>query len=78
MRKKDRVNFKLLRYIYEYTLENRYAPVLREMQEAMGWASRSTAHFAVNRLEKKGYVTRLHRSGRTIKLTEKGIKHLNR
>ena len=78
MRKKDKVNFKLLRFIYEYGLKNRYSPVLREMQEAMGWASRSTAHFAVNRLEKKGYVTRLHRSGRTIRLTEKALNHLNR
>ena len=77
MLKKDKVNFKLLRYIYEYGLENRYSPVLREMQEAMSWASRSTAHFAVNRLEKKGYITRIHRSARTIRLTEKGIKHLN-
>lgn len=77
MRKKDRVNLKLLRYIRDYRDEHEYSPVLREMKEAMGWASRSTAHFAVDRLEKKGYITRLHGSARTIKLTEKGFDRLN-
>lgn len=73
MPKRGSVNTELLRYVHQYNLDHGFPPVLREIRSAMGWSSHSTAHFAISRLESLGYITKIEHSGRTIRLTQKGL-----
>ena len=66
----------LLRFIDEHIKEHGYAPVYKEMAEAMNVASTSTIAYHMNFLLARGYITQLPRRSRTVQLTDKGREAL--
>lgn len=63
--------------IYDYILgsirENGYAPSVREICDAMGLKSPSTAHFHIKRLEELGYIERGLGKGRALTPTDRTL-----
>ncbi|KAB2952151.1 winged helix-turn-helix transcriptional regulator [Heliorestis acidaminivorans] len=43
----------------EYIQVKGYSPRIREIGEKMGWPSSSTVHYYLERLEKKGYISKI-------------------
>jgi repressor LexA len=60
----------ILSFISKFQFENGYPPTVREIAEAVGLASSSTAHGHLERLEKKGLIRRDPTKPRTIELVK--------
>ena len=58
----------ILEYITEQVFQNNYPPFVREICQAMGLRSSSTAHAHLKALEKKGYLRRDPTKPRAIKI----------
>lgn len=60
--------------VYDYLLRhieaNGYSPSVRDIASAVGFASSSTVHLYLSRLEEKGYVEREQKKSRSVRLTE--------
>ncbi|MBM7617102.1 repressor LexA [Weissella uvarum] len=67
----------ILRFIYEQQQNQGYAPTIREIGEHVGLSSSATVHGYINRLIKKGYLTRQQTKSRALKLTSRGIAAIN-
>ncbi len=68
----DERKLKVLRYLARRTSEGDGSPSVREVGAAVGLRSTRSAHAHLMRLEKDGYVSRVGRRARSIRLTEKG------
>lgn len=62
---------KVLYIIDEYIEKNKISPTIREIQELVGLKSTSTIHEYIKRLEKKGYISRIDASPRSIKVEKR-------
>jgi len=62
---------KVLDIINEYIEKNKISPTIREIQELVGLKSTSTIHEYIKRLEKKGYISRIDASPRSIKVEKR-------
>jgi repressor LexA len=60
----------LLEYIRTYVAENRFSPSMREMMTACEISSTSVVSYNLRLLEADGYLTRAHKTARTMTLTE--------
>lgn len=58
----------LLQYIGDFIAEHNYAPSYREVMGALGYKSVSTVAVHVDGLIAKGYLTKLDKSARSIRL----------
>jgi SOS-response transcriptional repressor LexA len=52
----DEYDLAVARWIHAFNTQKGYSPTVREVQEAMGVGSSSTAHVVMKRLEGKGYI----------------------
>lgn len=62
----------VLKVIYEFKRLNNYSPTVREVGKELGLKSPSTTYEHIRKLIKKGYMTKVNNSGRSITLTERG------
>ena len=62
---------RVLKYLTKYVDQNGYSPSVRDITSALGFASPSTVHLYLSRLEEKGYIEREHNKSRSLRL----IKH---
>lgn len=62
---------RILDFITSYQQSKGYSPTFREIGEGVGLKSSSSASGHLDRLEKKGLVRRLHRSGGSIEIMRK-------
>lgn len=60
----------ILNFIEDYQEEKGYSPSVREIADAVGLASGSTAHGHLDRMEKKGYIRRDPSKPRTLEIVE--------
>ena len=70
-RRKDEINKRekaILRCIERQIKNDGYPPSVREIGQAVGLKSTATVHGYLEKLEKKGYIKRKDRKGRTLKL----------
>lgn len=67
---------KVLRFVARTLRERSYPPTYREICQAIGAASTNAASDALKGLERKGMITRVFRSSRTIALTDAGRAYL--
>ena len=58
----------VLHAIELFTFKHRYAPSVRDIADALGWSSSSTAHGYLQRLKKKGYISWEPDRPRTLKV----------
>jgi repressor LexA len=58
MKKLSSRQLRILDFIQQYQGENGYPPTVREIADAVGLASVSTAHGHLERMERKGYIRR--------------------
>ncbi|KAB2951289.1 transcriptional repressor LexA [Heliorestis acidaminivorans] len=58
----------LYHMLQEFVNAKGYPPSVREIGEKMGWASSSTVHLYLERLEKKGYIRKDPSKPRTIEI----------
>jgi repressor LexA len=58
--------------IREYQAEHGWAPTIRELAEATGYQWTSVVEYHLRRLEEYGYLVRLERSARTMRVTGAG------
>ena len=58
----------ILKFIETQVLENGYPPSVREIGQAVGLSSTATVHGYLERLEKKGYIKKKDKKGRTLRL----------
>lgn len=58
----------ILKAITDYIQEKKYSPTVRELASMVGIKSSSTLYGHLQRLEKKGYITREKGKARTIRL----------
>lgn len=63
--------------IEEFTVDNGYAPTVRELSELIGVSSHSSVHFQLEALEREGYLQRRARRARSCRLTGKGHQILD-
>jgi len=68
----------LLSYIAKYIEENQISPTVRELCELTGANSTETIHRHINRLIEFGYIEKLDKSPRSIKITDYGKEILGR
>lgn len=61
---------KLLKAIRKYINEHGYSPTIRELCAILKLRSTSTVHGYLQRLESGGYITRLDKGPRTIRVTK--------
>lgn len=61
----------ILAFIKKYIKENEYPPTFEEIGEAVGLLSRSTVHAHLHSLKKKGYISFIDGSPRTIRVLKK-------
>lgn len=58
--------------VYEYVrtsiLKNGYSPSIRDISNALGIRSTSTVHTVLDRLERKGWITKVNGRSRTIRI----------
>lgn len=66
--------FNILAEIIDYRLTHAYGPTVRELADAVGVDSRSTAQYHIKDLVDQGYLTKLNYNSRTLNPTEKGEK----
>ena len=59
-------------YLSEYVRENGYPPSVRDITSALGFASPSTVHLYLSRLEEKGYIEREHNKSRSLRPIRSG------
>ena len=59
---------RLFRYLCDNINENGYSPSIRDICAALGIKSTSTVHMYLDKLEKKGYISKKSGKGRTIKI----------
>jgi len=69
---------RLLAFIDTYIGEHAWAPTIREMCTAMGFASTSAAVHQLEVLETRGYIARLRGSSRAIRITPQGFQAIRR
>jgi repressor LexA len=74
----DERKLKVLRYLARRTSEGDGSPSVREVGAAVGLRSTRSAHAHLMRLEKDGYVSRVGRRARSIRLTAGRIPLLGR
>ena len=58
----------ILRYIEKQIMNVGYPPSVREIGQAVGLSSTATVHGYLERLEKKGYIKKKDKKGRTLRL----------
>lgn len=63
-----RVQQQALDFIETFIKRNGYSPSIRELASAMKYESSSTAHNLLERLERKGYISKEASGPRTIRL----------
>jgi repressor LexA len=56
-------------YLIEYINENGYSPSVRDIATALGFASSSTVHLYLSRLEEKGFIEREQKKSRSFRPT---------
>ena len=61
-------------FIRKFTLDNGYAPSLREIGEHIGVSSPATVHEHIHNLEEKGVLKMDWNRGRSLKLTDVGFE----
>ncbi|MFC4305774.1 winged helix DNA-binding protein [Cohnella boryungensis] len=64
----SRVQRQALEFIEMFIAKNGYSPSTRELASAMKYESSSTAHYLLERLERKGYISKEASGPRTIRL----------
>ncbi|MBN1285226.1 MAG: repressor LexA [Anaerolineae bacterium] len=62
----------LLKYLRHYIRENQYPPTYEEMQDALGFSSKSHVDYHLKVLAHKGYIEQEPGKSRGIRLTDKG------
>ena len=70
-RKKEELNKRekaILRFIEKQIMTQGYPPSVREIGKAVGLSSTATVHGYLERLEKKGYIKKKDKKGRTLRL----------
>ena len=70
-RKKEELNKRektILKFIEKQIMTDGYPPSVREMGQAVGLSSTATVHGYLERLEKKGYIKKKDKKGRTLRL----------
>ena len=70
-RKKEELNKRektILKYIEKQIMTDGYPPSVREIGQAVGLSSTATVHGYLERLEKKGYIKKKDKKGRTLRL----------
>ena len=60
--------FQILDAIKDYIEQNGFSPTVRELCEIVGLKSSSTVHNHLNKLESKGFITKMGNSPRTLKV----------
>ncbi len=58
----------ILKFIEKQIMSDGYPPSVREIGEAVGLSSTATVHGYLERLEKKGYIKKKDKKGRTLRL----------
>ncbi len=56
-------------FLCKYIEENGFSPSVRDITEALGFASPSTVHLYISRLEQKGYVEREQKKSRSLRIS---------
>ena len=56
-------------FLCEYIEENGFSPSVRDITEALGFASPSTVHLYISRLEQKGYIEREQKKSRSLRIS---------
>ena len=70
-RKKEELNKRektILKFIEKQIMTDGYPPSVREIGQAVGLSSTATVHAYLERLEKKGYIKKKDKKGRTLRL----------
>ena len=70
-RKKEELNKRektILKFIEKQIMTDGYPPSVREIGQAVGLSSTATVHGYLERLEKKGYIKKKDKKGRTLRL----------
>ena len=65
-----------LKAIHDLTEEKGYGPSVRDVGEAIGRSSSSTAQRVIEYLKRRGWITYAPKVARSMKITDKGIKVL--
>lgn len=60
------MQYKIFKYLQDYSIRNGYAPSVRDISKAVGLTSTSTVHGHLTRLEKKGLIERGKDKSRAI------------
>ena len=58
----------MFRIIIKYIEDNGISPTVRELREIIGHKSTSTTHALIKGLEKKGFISKIKGSPRSIKI----------
>jgi repressor LexA len=69
---KDQRLRRTLQYIIQFTQDNSYPPMLREIQAGVGLKSKSTVADRLAELEARGYLERQHDTPRAMRITARG------
>ena len=70
-RKKEELNKRektILKFIEKQIMTDGYPPSVREIGQAVGLSSTATVHGYLERLEKKGYIKKKDKKGRTLRI----------
>ena len=70
-RKKEELNKRektILKFIEKQIMTDGYPPSVREIGQAVGLSSTATVHGYLERIEKKGYIKKKDKKGRTLRL----------
>jgi len=73
MRKSDKREEEILNFIKRQIEDVGYPPSMRELCNAVGLKSTSSAHFYINRLVKKGYIKRKNGNSRALSIAENNL-----
>ena len=71
MRKLTKKEESVIACIRNLTLQNGYAPSVRDLCDALGYRSPSTVQMYLDRLEGEGYLSRAEGASRSIRLTDR-------
>jgi hypothetical protein len=72
----DESQLAALRAIHDLTIQNGYAPSVRDVGEAIGRSSSSTAQRIIDYLKRRGWIDYAPKIARSMKITDKGMKVL--
>ena len=67
---------RILRYVYRYMREHERPPTVREIQYDLDFSSTAVVKHHLDRLEQDGYIYRVPRASRGLRLTEKAREWL--